>query len=255
MNAVLDHPWLVCALSFLALSLATRIGVALFRIRGSLDRETRSDFGTILVATLTLNALIIGFTFSLAINRYELRKSYEQAEANAIGTEYLRADFLPAPDAIEVRALLTSYLGRRIAFYSVRDQRQLEEIDARTTQLQSDLWATVRTAAMLQPTPIAALTVVGMNDVLNSRSATQAVGLDRIPRAAWILMLAIATLGNLLVGYGAQNARSEALLLMVLPCVLSISFLLIADIESPRGGLIRVDPLNLTSLAVSLHGQ
>ena len=43
-----------------------------------------------MAASLTLPGLIIGFTFSMAIDRYDQRKNYEEAEANAIGTEYLR---------------------------------------------------------------------------------------------------------------------------------------------------------------------
>ena len=63
----------------------------------------REDFGFILAATLTLLGLIIGFSFSMATSRYDQRKNYEEAEANAIGTEYVRADLLPAADAATVR--------------------------------------------------------------------------------------------------------------------------------------------------------
>jgi hypothetical protein len=69
------------------------------------------------------------------------------------------------------------------------------------------------------------------------------------------MMGSIAVIANLLFGYGAQNIKAESILLMVLPCVLSVCFLLIADIESPRGGIIRVNPKNLTSLAESLRAQ
>jgi hypothetical protein len=93
-----------------------------------------------------------------------------------------------------------------------------------------------------------------MNDVLNSQAFTQAAWWNRIPKAAWILMVTIAIIGNLLVGYGAQNVKADGLLPTVVPFALSISFLLIADIESPQGGLIRVNPENLTSLAASLSG-
>jgi hypothetical protein len=252
MDGVLNHPLLVCAFSFVALALSTRVGVFLGKTRRTLEKRSRNDFSTILLATLTLNALIIGFSFSMAINRYEQRRSYEETEASAIGTEYLRADFLPAPDALKVRALLRSYLEQRIAYYRARDERQLQGLSGRTAQLQTDLWGLVRSAGAAQPTSVVALVVAGMNDVLGSQSGTQAVWWNRIPKAAWLLMLTIAIIGNLLLGYGAQNPRAETLLLMVLPCVLSISFLLIADIESPRGGLIRVDPQNLTGLAASL---
>jgi hypothetical protein len=152
-----------------------------------------------------------------------------------------------------VRSVLMSYLDARISFYVVTDDKQLQEINIRTARLQSELWSIVRDASAAQPTPLAALAAAGMNDVLNSEGYTQAAWWNRIPVSAWLLMLTIAAIGNLLVGYGAENVKAESVLLMVLPCVLAISFLLIADIESPRGGIIRVVPQNLSSLAESLH--
>jgi hypothetical protein len=249
MYSVLDHPLLVFALSLVTLWLSTRVGASVLRSRRSLEQDSRDDFDTVLLATLTLNALIIGFSFSLAASRYEQRKSDEATEANAIGTEYLRADLLPAPDAAKVRSLLRDYLEQRVSFYNARGERG----DTGNAQLQAALWATVRNAASTQPTPTVALVVAGMNDVLNSQAFTQAAWWNRIPEAAWILMVAIAIIGNVLVGYGAQDVKAESLLLIVVPCVLSVSFLLIADMDSPQGGLIRVSPQNLTSLAAS-HG-
>jgi hypothetical protein len=91
-------------------------------------------------ATLTLLGLIIGFTFSMALGRYDQRKNYEEDEANAIGTEYVRADLLPAADAAKVRAPLLRYLDQRVLFYPTRDERRLRQIDADTARLQAELW-------------------------------------------------------------------------------------------------------------------
>ena len=94
-----------------------------------------------------------------------------------------------------------------------------------------------------------------MNDVLNSQGYTQAAWWNRIPIAAWGLMAAIAICCNLLIGFSVRDAKAEGLLLLILPLVVSISFFLIADIDSPRGGVIRVNPQNLISLAESLHAH
>jgi hypothetical protein len=59
--------------------------------RKVLDDELRDDFGVVLAAVMTPLGLVIGFSFSMAISRYDERKMLEEAEANAIGTEYLRA--------------------------------------------------------------------------------------------------------------------------------------------------------------------
>jgi hypothetical protein len=94
-----------------------------------------------------------------------------------------------------------------------------------------------------------------MNDVLNSQGYTQAAWWNRIPIAAWVLMAVIAICCNVLVGYGVKDAKAERILLLVLPLVASIAFFLIADIDSPRGGVIRVKPQNLYSLVESVRAH
>jgi hypothetical protein len=253
MNDIADFPRLVFALSFVTLWLSAVLG-AFCRVRlRPLAEDQREDFGIVQAAALTLLGLLIGFTFSMATGRYEQRKNYEEAEANAIGTEYLRADLLPAADAARVRELLSNYLDQRVQFYTTRGAEQLRQIDTTTAQLQRDLWSVVQARAALQPTPIVALVTSGMNDVLNSQGYAQAAWWNRIPVAAWFLVAAIAICCNLLIGYGAH--RTSTLVFVILPLAVSVSFFLIADIDSPRRGLIRVQPQNLISLSQSLHAQ
>jgi hypothetical protein len=249
----LDYPILVLAVSLLVFWIAAWVGSA-FRARQSEQKEAdHDDFAFVLGGTLTLLGLIIGFTFSMAVSRYDQRKNYEEQEANAIGTEYVRADLLPEADASKVRALLSSYLDQRILAYKARLDPQIRQINAETARLQTQLWATVAKPAVAQPTPVIALVVSGMNDVLNSQGYTQAAWWNRIPFAAWLLLMAISIFCNLLIGYGAHGR--SAFLFLILPIALSVSLFLIADIDSPRGGVIRVWPQNLESLAESLHPQ
>ncbi len=93
-----------------------------------------------------------------------------------------------------------------------------------------------------------------MNDVLNSQGYTQAAWLNRIPVMANVLMMLIAMFGNLMFGFASRNPKSESRLLLVLPLVVSVAFFLIMDIDSSSGGIIRVYPQNLISLAESLRG-
>ena len=140
MNNLTDNELIVFALALFVLWLSARIGCSFLKRRLSLEEGVREDFSIILAATLTLLVLIIGFSFSMAISRYEQRKNYEEEEANAIGTEYLRADLLPA-EAARVRALLRNYLDERILFYRTGNEQQLRQINANTAHLQSELWA------------------------------------------------------------------------------------------------------------------
>jgi hypothetical protein len=247
------HPLLLFVVAFIVLWLSAWFGAFALKRQRQLDDDLSKDFDVVLAATLTLLGLIIGFSFSMAITRYDQRKAYEEEEANAIGTEYLRADLLPAADGAAVRGLLRNYLDQRILFYTIKDEQELPQINARTAQLQTELWSAVKGPASAQPTPIVALVVAGMNDVLNSQGYTQAAWWNRIPLAAWGLLGAIAICCNVLVGFGSRSAKGGAKLLSVLPLVASIAFMLIADIDSPRHGVIRVTPLNLISLAESLR--
>jgi hypothetical protein len=100
--------------------------------------------------------------------------------------------------------------------------------------------------------PVTALVVSGMNDVLNSQGYTKASWLNRIPRAAWALLAIIAISANVMLGLYMRRGRSMGALILVLPTIISVALLLIADIDAPRGGLIQVEPENLMSLAESL---
>ncbi len=252
----MSFPLLIFVGAFLVMWLAAWGGVLLHKSRPELPSEDREDFGVVLAASLTLLGLIIGFSFSMAVSRYDLRKNYEEEEANAIGTEYLRAGLLPAEDAVKVRALLSSYLDKRIEFYNEgRDPAAIRKINNETSKLQDEMWTAAQTFATAQPNPVNALAVSGMNDVINSQGYSQAAWWNRIPVAAWGLMTAIALCCNVLIGFGAraQQKKSMRPLLLVLPLLVSISFFLIADIDSPRGGFIRVHPMNLESLSESMQ--
>jgi hypothetical protein len=196
--------------------------------------------------------LIIGFSVSMASTRYDQRKSLEEAEANAIRTEMLRADLLPPADAANVHSLLAAYLDQRILFYVNQDDNRQTQIDQATSQLQTNLWAAVRGAATAQPTPVTTLVLAGMNDVINSQGYAQAAFWNRIPRAVWWLMAAIALCSNVLFGFRSRDGKAARKLSLVLPFVVSMAFLLIADIDAPRHGFIHVGPQNLENLAKSL---
>jgi hypothetical protein len=244
---VLNHPPLVLVLALLLQWIAAYAGELLRRRSSGIaaSRDAKVDPSIIVSASLTLLALIIGFCFAMAIDRYDQRKNYEEAEANAIGTEYLRAHLVSG--SARVRELLAKYTEERIRYYRSRDEAELTRIAGDTTKLQNDLWAAVEPPGQAQPNPVVALVINGMNDVLNSQGYTQAAWRNRVPPGAWILMILVAISSNLLHGYSERRG----MMLLVLPLIVSIPLYLIADMDSPRGGIIRVVPQNLLSLQQS----
>lgn len=251
MESLVDHPVIVFVITFVGLCVASWIGAIVRKKHLTMGAEEHNDLGVILAATLTLLGLIIGFTFSMAISRYDLRKSYEEEEANAIGTEYVRTDFLPAANATKTRELLKEYLGERIKFYQTRSAEELREVNARTSALQTEMWNEAGKPAEADHSAVLALTVAGMNDVLNRQGYTQAAWWNRIPITAWVMLWVIAICCNLLLGFYVRPEKNHWVRLTVMPVVVAVSFMLIADIESPRGGVIRVRPQNLISLQQS----
>jgi hypothetical protein len=253
MMFILDRPLLLFLVTFLLLWGASWIGMAIRSRHRQFPEGMRSDYGLVVGATLTLLGLIIGFTFSMAVTRYDQRKTLEEEEANAIGTEFARVDFLPTESAAQLQTLLRQYTDLRAQFYVAHGRAELMRINSDTASLQNQLWTTAAGAAKLQASPLSALAAAGMNDVLNAQGYTQAAWWNRIPVAAWSLLFLIALLSNVLLGYGA-HARAMVLS-VILPLAVAVSFLLIADIDSPRGGIIRIQPKNLQALAASFKGD
>ena len=242
-------------MSFLIFAFSVWFGNAALSRYRTKDTETSEDLGIIQTATLTLLALIIGFTFSMAIDRHDQRETLEEAEANAIGTEYLRADLLPSTSATATKTLLNEYLDQRIIFYSRQSNADLREEGLKSDKTKQALWNEVLPIARVNQSNTMALVVSGMNDVFNAQGYVQASWWARIPATAWVLMAAIAICANLIVGFGARNFKKNIVLFMIFPFVIAISFFLIADIDSPRGGVIRIEPRNLLELKNSLNPQ
>ncbi|MDR5857656.1 hypothetical protein P9239_02380 [Caballeronia sp. LZ062] len=253
MAALVDHPAILFVVLLAAFIVATAFGVFVLRRVASMREDDREDFNVVQGATLTLLALLIGFSISMAVNRYDQRKTLEEAEANAIGTEYVRADLADAHIGDMMKAALVRYARLRLAEFQTRDGDARKRLDAETAGVQAELWQLAKQVAKAQPTPIGSLVVAGMNDVLNSQDYSEAARINRIPLGSWILMMLIALLGCAVQGYGAKGGRRTVLLMTILPVTIALSLALIADIDSPRGGMIRVQPQNLTRLLHALE--
>jgi len=236
MIRIIDHPSIVFLISLFVQWCAAYTG-DVFRRWRPIGKNEREDLSTVLTATLTLLALIISFSFSMAVSRYDQRKNYEEAEANAIGTEYARADLLPTDDGTKVRELLRQYVNQRISFYH-GDAPQISEAASEAQKLQAELWSRVVQAAAARSTPVVALAVSGMNDVLNSQGYTQAAWWNRIPAAAWVLMGLIAIVSNLLLGY--RERSTGLLVLLVVPVVSSMRFSLSQTLTAREAGLFEL---------------
>jgi hypothetical protein len=253
MQAFVDHPEVVFVVLLVAFAGAIAFGALTLRRVFKLSSEERDDFTLVQTSTLTLLALLIGFNLSMAVSRYDQRKNLEENEANAIGTEYARADVVTAaPLGAQIRTELAHYTQLRLAHFMTRDPQAIASNEQDTGKSQAELWRLATQVARDQPNPIGAAVMTGMNDVLNSQDYSEAALLNRIPLGAWTLMIVIGLFACVVHGYGAKSNVRRGMFLIVLPVTIALSLSLIADIDSPRGGIIHVQPQNLGRLLRSL---
>jgi hypothetical protein len=250
MQWLVDRPSLLFA-AMLVLFVGCTTAGAFARIHGhKLSSAERAEFDLVRNAMFTLLGLIIGFAISMAVSRYDLRKGLEEAEANAIGTEFVRLDFMPPATAAKARALLKTYTDQRIAYYALLGTDDMARNADDTAKTMTALWAAIAPDVDARQTPVAALVASGMNDVLNAYGYTVAAWRNRLPVEVWLLLIVVGAGCNFLIGFGAEKLSSATH--GILPLTASLAILLIADVEGPSNGFVRVHPVNLIDAAASM---
>lgn len=244
--------WLLFFFTALLIAAATEAGYWLGGLtrRRSAD-EKESPVSAMSGAILALVAFVLAFTFSIVSNRYDTRKELVRNEANAIGTTYLRSDFLPAEESAEAKRLLRSYLTARIAAAQSGD---LEEVHAELEEaviIQNQLWdMAVVNARLDMDSDVAALYIESLNEVIDIHGLRVAIGLQaRVPLAIWLLLYTLTLLGMFAVGYQtaiAGSQRSWAALVLIIAFALVIT--LIALLDRPNSGALAVSQQPLVNL-------
>ncbi len=210
-----------------------------------------STFKTLESAVLALLGLLLGFTFSMGVSRYDLRKNLEIAEANDISSAWLRTALLPEPVRSAEQSLLRQYVPARLDFLTAgTDRGRIDGSLARTSALQSQIWRVASSYASTQSNPVTAQYLGGLTDTFNITESRTAAFENRIPITAWGMLLFIGFAGSVLVGVGI-GTRSQALRL-VLPVVVAAALSLTLDLDSPRSGLIRVHQHSLERVAAQI---
>jgi len=215
------------------------------------EREKETPVGTMVGATLGLLALILAFTFGLAAARFDTRRQVLLDEANAIGTTYLRAGMLPDKGE-QIRTLLRDYVGTRIE--AVRSNKITEGI-GRSENIQNELWAQAESVAEQNPNSIVVgLFVQSLNQMIDLHAARLQASLrSRIPGAIWIGLFAVAALSLATMGYhsGMVGTR-RSLTVLAVAFTFSVVIELIADLDRPQEGVLRVSQQAMLDLQRSM---
>ena len=206
--------------------------------------ETSSPIATVEAALLGVLALLLGFTMSMAVSRFEARRQLVLDEANAIGTSLLRAQLLPAPEGPEIANLLREYINVRAQYGTTgSDLARLYALHTRTELLQTEIWTRATAYAQKDPNPAkAGLLLQSLNEAIDLQAARWTALQNRVPQNVIFVNAVSALLAIMLVGYSfgvsrRRNIFSTCVLALAITLVLGV----IIDLDRPRSGFIRAD--------------
>lgn len=220
--------------------------------RSRSQQEKEGPVGAMVGATLGLLAFLLAFTFGLAAARFDTRREVLLDEANAIGTTYLRAAMLPERRE-EIRALLREYVDARLEAVQLGN---VAEGIRRSEHLQDQLWAQAVAIGEDNPNSIVVgLFIQSLNEVIDLHAKRVTAGLrNRIPGAIWIALFAVAVLSLGAMGYHAGLSRtSRSLAEVAVAITFSAVIGLIADLDRPQEGTLKVSQQALLDLQQSMH--
>jgi hypothetical protein len=213
------------------------------------------DVSTLETAVLGLMALMIGFTFAMALSLFEARRDAVLSEANAIGTTALRARLLPQPERGEVLKLLREYVTVRLDI-TKRPVSRLELAAAvdKSNALQEALWQQAKAMsakdASMVPT---GLFIQTLNEMIDQHGKRLAALRNRVPNTVMLALFGIAAVGTAFTGYGSGvEARRTRLPLYLMALLLSAVLLLILDLDRPAAGFIEVSQQPMIDTAASI---
>jgi hypothetical protein len=243
--------WLVLLITLAALCITAGIGMA-FSSRRAADPEDNTHEGYLLSATLALLGLLVGFTFSMTLARYDKRRETVVVEANAIGTAWLRAGLVEGPIGDRLRSDMHAYGQQRL---HLPDQADTAAAEAQSGALQTRLWADTRAAIPTLQAPIAATLITSMNDMFDAASSRRAEREARIPALVLDTLMASLLASAAMVGYvlGGKAGRRHAVVTLLLFLLLALAITMILDLDRPWTGFIRV-PMAPLEQAVAAMG-
>jgi len=255
MEYVLNHPWelgllLAIALAF-ALDLGRRMNVH-YQIEQAPQRK--EQISTIRDGLFILVSLLLGFTLTLAASRFAERRSLLVEEAISIGTTYLRASTLPKPYGDHSQQLLRDYVDTRLELDSLGvNARRFDEAVSRAKQLQEELWLEAVTVAKNDRSALTAVYVNSLNETIDLHEKRVAAFENRIPQPVWLLIIAVSLIA--VFTRGSTLTTRFWLTLILVPITIAIVVSLIADLDSPSRGLIRLDERALHRLKADMNSE
>jgi hypothetical protein len=234
----------------LLLLLALEIGVQLGKFTARRHTPTDGEKSSVNFATagmMGLLAFLLGVSLSMASDRYQQRRDSVLAEANAIGTAWLRATVATGAEGEAMQRLLRDYTETRIAVVrGSSDPAEVDRLNQQTNSIQNELWQMARTVAERSPTPISGLLLSSLNEMIDLSLTNRRNFSSHVPAYVLRLLLTVSifAVGAVGYGFGLVGSRQPALSVLLLG-VWTLAIVLIIDIDQPQSGQVRINPAPL----------
>jgi len=252
--------FLIVSVLFVSLLVAIEAGYRIGLNRESnLAESYKTQVNALQASLLGILALLIGFTFSLSLQRFDSRSEAVVDSANAIGTAHLRAKLLPSSIRDDAQNLLQEYLDLRVQAGRVSLNRQDERdpLLVKAGQTLDELWRYAQRSVEEDGGPVTSgLFVQSLNEVIDSYGSRDAVLKRHVPEIVFFILFITFIMTGALVGYASGlsgNRVSFASYILVLLIVLLV--FIIIDLDRPRRGLITVSQDSFTDLQASIEAS
>jgi hypothetical protein len=225
-----------------------------FARRVKVQQSDLQQMGVVQGAMLGLLALLLGFSFSQAVTRFVARQDLLVAEANAVGTAWLRADLVPpGPERAEMKAALRAYADARVELFEDPSSVRASEAVAKLNASHARAWAAAVRVCSAR-SDLAVTLLPPLNDLADLMTKQADARRRQIPTPvlAVILLCALGSVAS--VGFASVFIeRRTHLPGILLTALIAAALWLIIDLDYPRHGLIRLDGRVLTELRTGME--
>jgi uncharacterized membrane protein len=244
---------LIVAILFVFIIFAHEAGFRLGKhFLNKTDTDVKNQTNTIQAGTLGLLALILGFTFNMALQRYNNRSQAVIHEANAIGTAMLRTALLPQPYDTLTHNLLQNYVVLRLAVSNTGHAMVTEQkhLDDETKKLQKEIWVNAVKAARIDPRPVTSgYFITSLNNMIDAHGERNALLQLHVPEVILFLLFIVFITSGALMGYssGLGNRRTTLPAMMMTFLICLVVFIII-DLDRPKRGIIKINQNSMLQL-------